>query len=128
MPKLKNDLDIIQASVIGTRIGSGDVVSGSLYLKLVRNFKAYDRKRTAILKGSMLRIEKLTQENGRLKAELKHYVDIFNSIVVECRGKDIVTRQRSQIVALLNKNAQLREQLRKAEEALAEKNSCEEAK
>lgn len=128
MSKLNNELDIIQNSIMGTRIGSGDVVSGSLYLRLVRNFKAYDRKRMAVVKKLMAKIETLAKKNAELNADLKHYVDIFNSIVVECRGKDIVTRQRSQIVSLLNKNAQLKEQLRKAEALLAEKSSCDKAK
>lgn len=119
--KAKDELKAIHYSVTGTTIKPTDIVSGSFYLRLLREYRAYDRRQKAFMNDQKTVIEEqhetireCRQEIKRLRTELQRYTDIFNSIITNCRGKDIVSRQRTQIVQLLNQNARLKEELKEA--------------
>lgn len=120
-PKSKDEIKAIHYSVTGTKIKPTDTVSGAFYLRLLREYRAHDRRRNAALIDQQKKIQEkqdtimgLKEEIKTLRTELQRYTDIFNSIIVNCRSKDIVSRQRSQIVQLLNQNARLKEELKEA--------------
>lgn len=50
------------------RIGPNDVIKGSMYLKLIEDYKAYDKRQKEIIK-------RLQAENAWLKDEIKYVAD-----------------------------------------------------
>lgn len=112
--KPKDELKAIHYSLTGTTIKPTDTVSGAFYLRLLRDYRAYDRKQKQVLMEQQEIIERLKAENRDMKEELQRYVEIFNSIIVNCRNKDLVSRQREQITRLLGEVTQLKKRIREA--------------
>lgn len=112
---MKTNGDILKRihySIFGTTIGKTDVVSGKFHLKLLSAYRAYDKMQKQILLEQQTAIANLTEENDTLRRELDRYVEIFNQIIVNCRSKDIVSKQRAQIVLLLQKQVSMKEEIR----------------
>lgn len=108
----KDKLTSIQYRVLGTKIGHSDAVSGEFFLRFVREYRAYDRHQKEILQELQATISELQAENECIKKDLERYIEIFNSIIVHCRSNDIVSRQRAQIVQLLDQNKRLKDKLK----------------
>ncbi len=109
----------IHYEIFGSSVGKGDVVSGAFHLKLLGAYRAYDKMQKEIMVSqqesiSSLQetISRLSEESEKLRREVDQYIEIFNQIVVNCRSKDIVSRQRTQIVQLLQKQATMKEEIR----------------
>lgn len=117
--KPKDELKAIHYAVTGTTIKPTDTVSGAFYLRLSREYRAYDRKRKAEYLALYQEREEqreyiatLIAEKEELRADLKRNSEIFKSIVIECRSKDLVSRQREHIANLLAQNTRLKEQIK----------------
>lgn len=102
----------IHYEIFGASVGKCDVVSGIFHLKLLRAYRAYDKRQKQVLISQQETIDRLSDENNSLRKDLDGYIDIFNQVVVNCRSRDIVSRQRAQIAQLLSKQASLKEEIR----------------
>lgn len=112
---MKTNGDILKRihySIFGTSIGKTDVVSGEFHLKLLSAYRAYDRMQKQVLLEQQVAIANLTEDNEYLRNELNRFVEIFNQIIVDCRSRDIVARQRAQIVQLLNSQVSLKKEIK----------------
>lgn len=112
---MKTNGDILKRihyEIFGSSVGKGDVVSGAFHLKLLGAYRAYDKMQKEIMAGQQETISMLSEENESLRSELDRYVEIFNQIIVNCRAKDIVSKQRTQIVQLLQKQMSMKEEIR----------------
>lgn len=111
-----DELRTIHYKVMGTQIGRKDTVSGEFHLRLLREYRAYDRRQKESIMELQREVMRLNQRLADIRADRQMYVDVFNSVVVQYRSDDREARQRAQIVQLLAQNERLRRELREMKE------------
>lgn len=114
--KADDTLRLIHYSVMGTQIGRKDTVSGEFHLRLLREYRAYDRLQKEAIEELQREVIRLNGVLADVRKDKQMYVDVFNSVVVECRSPDQVARQRAQIVQLLAQNERLKRELKEIKE------------